>query len=102
LKEKCFGSSSGKDSPVSMSVRVVENQDRTSPCGVSRKQAPLPRRSASASAVLGSEGETEAEAEAGRRTPEDGTDFLGAEDGVDEGLLGCFRSATTTSMSCSL
>ena len=42
LKEKFFGSSSGNDSPVSMSVRVVENQERISPCGVSRKHAPLP------------------------------------------------------------
>src|SRR4029077_8923941 len=46
LKEKFLGSSSGKDSPESMSVRVVENQERTSPVDVRRKQAPLPMRRA--------------------------------------------------------
>ena len=53
LNEKSLGSSSGKDSPVSTSVRVVENQERTSPRGVSRKQAPLPSRSARSSAGPG-------------------------------------------------
>ena len=47
LCEKCLGSSSGKDSPVSASVRVVENQESTSPLGVSKKQLPFPSRSAS-------------------------------------------------------
>ncbi len=51
LCEKCLGSSSGKLSPVSASVRVVENHDRTSPLGLTRKQEPLPRRRASSSAA---------------------------------------------------
>ncbi len=66
-----------KDSPVSLSVRVVENQERISPCGVSRKQAPLPRRRARSSAARG-----EVRLSARER--------------------GALRSATTTSMSCSL
>src|SRR5687768_17382867 len=49
LNEKFFGSSSGNDSPVSMSVRVVENQDRVSPEGSSRKHEPLPSESARSS-----------------------------------------------------
>src|SRR6478609_8285801 len=72
LKEKCLGSSSGKDSPLATSVRVVENQERTSPVGVSRKQAPLPSLSASARVTAISFGDLP------------------------------LRSATTTSISCSL
>src|SRR5688572_18594636 len=51
LNEKFFGSSSGNDSPVSISVRVVENQESTSPEGSSRKQEPLPSESARSSAA---------------------------------------------------
>ena len=77
LKEKCFGSSSGKLSPVSMSVRVVENQLRMVPSGVRRKQEPLPRRRASV------------------RWSVSVFDFRVS-------VFGCLRSATTTSMSCSI
>src|SRR5688500_14537012 len=53
LNEKFFGSSSGNDSPVSMSVRVVENHDRISPLAESRKHEPLPRANARSSTAAG-------------------------------------------------
>src|SRR5258708_4180546 len=87
LKEKCFGSSSGKDSPLWMSVRVVENHERTSPAGVSRKHAPLPswRALSKASWICRV-----------RELPSFAKATEGEVDVAD------FKSATTTSMSCSL
>src|SRR5258708_38459378 len=89
LKEKCFGSSSGKDSPLWMSVRVVENQLRISPVGVKRKQEPFPIFSALSKAE-----------DRGRRTGDGPVGFFLSS--VFCPPFSALRSATTTSTSCSL
>src|SRR5687767_10030415 len=101
LNEKFFGSSSGNDSPVSMSVRVVENQERISPEGSSRKQEPLPSESARSRASFGVNG-----CRSGFRVPGSALRVLRFELFAEAGgwlfEIGFFRSDTTTSMSCSL
>src|SRR5882757_907310 len=87
LNENCLGSSSGKDSPLAISVRVVENQPRTSPEASAIKHEPLPSFSAfSRAALIGLAWEAPSFAEA----PED----------VEVEIA--FKSAITTSTSCSL
>src|SRR5690242_13330118 len=94
LKEKCFGSSSGKDSPLAMSVRVVENQLSTSPDGSTKKHEPRPSLRAWSSKERG----------AWSKEPDFGfVDVaLDFELLAPSSLLPALRSATTTSMSCSL
>src|SRR5688500_5962893 len=105
LNEKFFGSSSGNDSPVSISVRVVENHDSTSPDGSTRKQEPLPSaraRSSSADGLLGTRGVGD---EALAPLPGAVVDLLVRADATGSRRSfapGFFKSPTTTSMSCSL